>query len=1041
MSSLNIKQNGVPLDLEAARQQIAGLRAQSYWRSLEELATHPQFEELLHREFPVQADEWSNPVTRRSFLSLMGASLALAGLAGCSAPPPEKILPYIRQPEELVPGKPLFFATAMPLAGLGTGVLVESHMGRPTKIEGNPDHPASLGATDVFTQASILNLYDPDRETGVTYLGRPSTWNEALAAVRKALQSSQKGRGFRILTEAISSPSQIDLLERLLKQYPEAQWHQYEPTVGDGVLEGARLAFGKPVQTIYHPGRADVIVALDSDFLSMGPGAVRYAKEYSERRKPNAKLDNPVRLYAIESAPSTTGSVADHRLPVPSVAVEPLARLLAHELGVEGVQTPEGFAGIHRHWIEVLARDLKNRPTGATLIVCGDSQPAVVHALAHAINEKLGNQGRTVTYIAPVAARSENRLKSLQGLADAMAEGEVDTLLMLGGNPLHSAPGARFINSVSKVKLRIHLGMYADETSEMCHWHIPETHYLECWSDIRAFDGTATIGQPLIAPLFGARSALELLSGLLEPTPLTSFEVVKSTWQRWHAEKKLPGDYETFWRRSVHAGLVAGSQSPVETLRLESGLATRLPPVTVKWEQVIQNLPQSAGIFFEIVFKPDTAVFDGRFANNGWLQELPRPLTKLTWDNAACMSPNTARALGLGYKYGATAGEHGRAYADVVNLRLHGKQLSLPVWIVPGHADNSISLTMGYGRSRAGRVGDAVGGNVARLQTSENFWICAGATVEKTREKHLLACVQGHHNMEGRDLVRGATVAEFARDPDFATRPERKEEKEERADNPGAPERRPLTLLQPYPYDGYKWGMVIDLGACTGCSACVVACQAENNIPVVGKVEVSRGREMHWIRVDRYYQGDPYGPADKLITRHQPVPCMQCENAPCELVCPVAATSHSQDGLNDMVYNRCVGTRYCSNNCPYKVRRFNFLQYADFATPSLRLMYNPQVTVRTRGVMEKCTYCVQRIRQAEIEAEKQQRRIRDGEVVTACQGACPANAIVFGDMNDPKSKVVQAKKSPLNYSLLHELNTQPRTTYLAAVRNPNPELV
>ncbi|HEV8061584.1 MAG TPA: TAT-variant-translocated molybdopterin oxidoreductase [Gemmataceae bacterium] len=1031
MSSLNVKQNGVPLDLDAARRQIAEVRGQSYWRSLEELAGHPQFEELLHREFPVQADEWANPVTRRTFLSLMGASLALAGLAGCSQPPPEKILPYIRQPEDIVPGKPLFFASAMPLAGIGAGVLVESHMGRPTKIEGNPDHPASLGATDVFTQASILNLYDPDRETGVTYLGRPSTWNEALAALRTSLhaKAAEHGRGFCILTEAISSPSQVPLLERLLRDFSEVRWHQYEPTTGDGVLEGAKLAFGKPVLPIYHVGKADVILALDSDFLNMGPGSVRYAREFSERRKPKPGGEGLNRLYAVESSPSTTGSQADHRLPARSGEIESLARFLAIKLGIEGIDSPSTIVSKNQRWIEAVARDLKDRKPGTTLVVAGDSQPAVVHALVHSMNEALGNQDRTVTYIAPVTARPENRIDSLHELADGMNAGKVDTLLILGGNPVYSAPGVRFANAMGKVRLRVHLGMYADETSEQCHWHIPEAHYLECWSDIRAFDGTATIGQPLIAPLFGAKSPLELLSGLIEETPSGSYEIVRTTWRRWHTDQKVSGDFEQFWRRSVHGGIIAGTKAPVEAVRLTPGMGQRLQaPATVRPD-------------LEIVFKPDPGVFDGRFANNGWLQEFPRPLTKLTWDNAACVSPKTAQSLGLSYAFGATAGEHGRAYADIVSMEIHGKTLELPIWIMPGHADDSVTVHMGFGRTRAGRVGDNVGGKAAILQTSTNFWFAGGVQIAKVGRKHLLACVQGHHNMEGRELIRGATVAEFTKDPDFATKPDEEPKPHEQDAAHEEPNgRRPLSMFPAYPYEGYKWGMVIDLGACTGCSACVVACQAENNIPVVGKEEVSRGREMHWIRVDRYYQGDPFQFPDKLITKHQPIPCMQCENAPCEQVCPVAATSHSQDGLNDMVYNRCVGTRYCSNNCPYKVRRFNFLQYADFTTPSLRLLFNPEVTVRSRGVMEKCTYCVQRIRSAEIEAEKQQRRIRDGDVVTACQAACPAQAILFGDMNDPKSKIAQAKKSPLNYSLLHELNTQPRTTYLAAVRNPNPEL-
>jgi molybdopterin-containing oxidoreductase family iron-sulfur binding subunit len=621
-----------------------------------------------------------------------------------------------------------------------------------------------------------------------------------------------------------------------------------------------------------------------------------------------------------------------------------------------------------------------------------------------------------------------HQLASLRELVEDMDAGRVEMLVILAGNPVFTAPADfRFAERLRKVPLRVHLSLYQDETSRQCQWHLPEAHYLEAWSDARAFEGTATIVQPLIAPLYHGRSAHEFLSVLTSQLRTPGHDIVRDSWYRHWQEHGHPGSFEEFWQTALHDGVVAGTQLPAEPVALKSG-----------WEQHLQAPAATAGQGYELVFQADPTIYDGRFANNGWLQELPKPITKLTWENAALMSPATARELGVNLGSYAHGGEHGGYHPDVVELRLQERTVLAPVWIMPGHADRSITVYLGHGRDFAGNVGGTngvrLGFNAYELRTSERPWFASGLTIRKTGDRALVACTQQHHLMENREVVRAGTLERYHEHPAFASAKEREEERQL-----SRVARKPLTLYEPHDYSPpkNKWGMVIDLTTCTGCSACVVACQAENNIPVVGKQQVAAGREMHWLRVDRYTGG----PADNPTEFHfQPVPCMHCENAPCEYVCPVEATVHSAEGLNDMVYQRCVGTRFCSNNCPYKVRRFNFFAYADYATASLRQQYNPDVTVRSRGVMEKCSYCVQRIRHAEIDAEVEGRPIADGEILTACQAACPAEAIVFGDINDVKSKVKQWKELPLHYALLADLNTEPRTTYLAAVRNPNPEL-
>jgi len=929
---------------------------------------------------------------RRELVKYLGVSFAMAGLTACTRQPTEKIVPYVRQPEEIIPGKPLFFATAMSLSGYATGLLVESHMGRPTKAEGNPLHPASLGATDAFSQAALYDLYDPDRSQSITFLDEIRAWPAFLSAIRVALEKARtkKGDGLHILTETVGSPTLGAQLLALLRDLPGARWHQWEPNNRDRVWAGAAAAFGQPVETILRVDRADVILSLDADFLACGPGHLRSVREFSARRRPRDRQKFN-RLYAVESTPSVTGACADHRLPLRAWDVEAFARSVAGLVGAgSAAQAPSDFA-------KAVAEDLKSH-RGKSLVIAGDDQPAPVQALAHAINAALGNVGQTLITTDPVPVRTESQIDSLRQLVGDMDKGLVDTLIILGGNPTFTAPAdVPFAHALEKVGLRIHLGTHQDETSAHCHWHVPEAHFLESWSDARAFDGTASIVQPLIAPLYRGKTPHEILAALSDQPERTSHEIVRDYWR-----DKLSGDFESAWRQALHDGVIAGTAFSPKALAVWKSA----PPSNAS-----AATPETAAGSLEIRFRPDPTIYDGRFANNGWLQELPKPISKLTWDNAVMLAPQTAKRLAL-------------TNEDVVKLEYRGRSIEAPVWIQPGHVEDAATLHFGYGRTRAGQLGTRIGSNANALRTADAPAGDRGLQITKTGRTYSLATTQQHDVMEGRALVRSATLEEFERQPKFA---------HEIVEEPESD----LTMYSSFPRQEYAWAMAIDLNACTGCNACVVACQAENNIPFVGKDQVSRGRAMHWLRVDRYYSGSP----DNPTTHHQPLPCMQCENAPCELVCPVGATVHSAEGLNDMVYNRCVGTRYCGNNCPYKVRHFNFYHYSTkFRAPSMRMLANPDVTVRWRGVMEKCTYCVQRINEAKITAEKQDRRVRDGEIVTACQQACPAEAIVFGDLADSESRVVRRKASPTNYSLLGELGTRPRTTYLAEVGNPNPAL-
>jgi MoCo/4Fe-4S cofactor protein with predicted Tat translocation signal len=1044
------------MDLSAIRSRLAGSEGRLYWRSLGELADTPEFREYLHREFPQQASEWNDPKGRRDFLKLMTASLALAGVGACTKQPPEQIVPYVRQPEEIVPGRPMFFASAIPLDGVAQPVLVESHMGRPTKIEGNPEHPASLGATDAMTQAAILGLYDPDRSKTVGFRGEVQTWGGFVSAMQGAIaaQKASKGAGLRFLSGTITSPSLAELMATLLRDYPQAKWHQYDPVTRDGERLGLRQA-ASAARAIYQFDKADLVVALDADFLGCGPGSVRYQKDFAGRRRVTDDRKEMSRLYAIESTPTLTGAKADHRLPLRATDIEAFARELAAAVGAAAAAPQPSAEGDTAKWVSAIAKDLQAH-RGRSVVVAGDYQPAAVHALAHAINQALGNAGTTVTYGAAIEAQPTDHIASLRDLASAMDAGRVELLVILDGNPVFTAPvDLKFGERISKVPLVVYHGLYADETAYVSHWNVPAAHALETWFDARAYDGTVTMGQPLIAPLYEGKSAHELLAAFTPQPNRKTLDLLKDYWTRafgggsgWtirDASGQPFKNVDAFWRRALHDGFIAGTAlasggqatpfvaAPISAAATPNATASQATTAPAATQPVPQPLPappipapptpepmvpppvnpDRGGL--EIIFRPDPTIWDGRFASNGWLQELPKPFTKLTWDTSAWVSVSLAQERGL-------------RNGDVIELRYRGNTARMPVFIVPGQPRQSVTVFFGYGRRMAGGVGtaaaDALGFNAYLLRTSDAPWFGTGLEIAKTGDRYLLATTQEHHAMEERRPVRVATLEQYTHEPQLIA-------------HMGHTPPKTLTLYPEYRYDGYKWGMAIDVASCTGCSACMVACVSENNIPVVGKTQVERGREMHWLRVDHYNSGSDL---DNPESYHQPVPCMQCESAPCEVVCPVAATSHSAEGLNDMTYNRCVGTRYCSNNCPYKVRHFNFLLYQDWNTPSLWPMRNPDVSVRSRGVMEKCTYCVQRINQARVDAKREDRGIRDGEIVTACEAVCPSDAIVFGDLNDPNSRVSKLKAQQRNYGLLEELNTRPRTTYLAALRNPNPEL-
>jgi MoCo/4Fe-4S cofactor protein with predicted Tat translocation signal len=1019
-----------PLDLQQVRDRLSKTRGPEFWRSLDELAETPEFKDMLHREFPRHASEWKDDasgVSRRNFLQLAGGSLALAGLTACTRQPIESIVPYVEKPEGIVPGRPLFFATTLTLGGYARGVLAESHEGRPTKVEGNPEHPASLGASDVFSQAAILDLYDPNRSQMVVHFDRVDSWSSFVGALGPVLDKAkaQNGDGLRLLTGTVTSPTFGALAADVLKTYPQARWHRWEAAGNHGARAGVQRALGRPADVRYDLAKAKVVVTLDSDFLSTGPGALRYARDFADGRRVRVDHLEMNRLYSVESVPTGTGALADHRLILKPAEVELFLVALAQAVGAAGSGADALADATAKHWVDVVAQDLKAN-AGSSLVIVDDGASPAAHALALSVNQALKNIGSTVLVSDPIEVDPVDHVQSLSELIADMKAGKVSVLLMLEGvNPLYTAPvDLGFAEAFEKVPLRIHHGLYTDETAAHCHWHVPAAHELESWGDARAYDGTVSLMQPLIEPLYQGKTSLEMLAVLVGRTEVSPYELVRDTWSsRLNANAAptgaLPGGgIDVPLRKIIHDGWVPNSAAPTGAGSVGGGIADAAMAE-------IRQAAQLANGQITLVMRPDPTVWDGRYAGNAWLQELPKPLTKLTWDNALVLSPATAQRLKLGLE-------------ERVQVTAGGRKVEAAVWILPGQANDTAVLTLGGGRKHAGPIGNETGFNAYLLRTSTALDRTA-VTIASLGGIYTLACTQNHHILDrgdqtkeldlaaqeeaARGILRTGTLEEFRKNPDFA---------HATVEAPA----QDMTLYPNRKYEGHRWGMAIDLNVCSGCSACVVACQAENNIPTVGKDQVTRGREMHWLRIDRYFEGG----LDNPRVHHQPVPCMQCENAPCEVVCPVGATMHSDEGLNDMVYNRCVGTRYCSNNCPYKVRRFNFLRYSEKESPVLAMAQNPDVTVRMRGVMEKCTYCVQRIEHAKIDSKVNGKTIPDGVLKTACQQACPTQAIIFGDMNDSSAAVVKMKADPLNYGMLEDLNTRPRTTYLAKLRNPNPLL-
>ncbi len=1027
------------LTLAEVRAKLDGKTGRRFWKNLDELAETPAFHELMAEEFPRQSTEWVDAVSRRGFLKVMGASLALAGLAGCTKQPDEAIYPYIKQPEDLVLGKPMYFATAYPFPTGAVPVLVKSDSFRPIKIEGNPEHPISKGKSDAFTQATLLDLYDPDRSQHVTYRGQNSVFGDFQKAFAAAAKKTSGGQGIYFLSETITSPTLAAQWKQVQQAYPQAKLVQWEPVNSDSSRTASKAVFGSYVDAQYKLEHADVIVSLDADFLGgiAHPGFLPLAAAYAERhRYEEGKTMN--RLYAVETMPTVTGFKAEHRLGLKPSEIAVFAQAL-----ISGV-APQGFTSEQQEFVASLHADLENN-VGRCVVIPGEQASPAVHAAAYLLNGSLENVGKTVIYTETVNPLPSEQVADLKALVADINAGKVKWLVTLGVNPVYSAPvDLNFQDAYNKVPTTVHLGTHLDETGVLSTWHINKNHYLESWSDARAYDGTISIIQPMIDPLYGGKSAHDVFQSLLADPQASAYDVVQA-----NAKNYVKGDFATAWRKALHDGWVEGTAFTAKTTGApKSG-----------------GLPvQSAGAGgLEISFRPDPSLYDGRFANVGWLQELPKQVTNLSWDNAALMSMGTMADLKV-------------EETELIELELKGRKVIAPVLMVPGHPDGAITVHLGLGRRvEAGRVAAGVGFDAYQLRTADAPFYSAGATGKKAPGTYDL-CVTKVHNIEHRgkfaqhdleepqydtegsfslagheamerSIIRYATVEEVKKNPDFAHEgasgtvvnkvgygPQGEAPKKEESFFPDAwnyEKTDPSSLkIQ------NAWGMAIDLNSCIGCNACVVSCYAENNIPVVGREQVKIGRNMQWLRIDTYFEGDLHAPR----AHFQPMACQHCENAGCEQVCPVGATVHTPEGLNMMVYNRCVGTRYCSNNCPYKVRRFNFLLYSDYDTESLKFMRNPDVTVRSRGVMEKCSYCVQRIEAAKITADKENREIRDGEIVTACQQACPTDAIVFGNINDKNSAVAKRKAEERNYQVLGDLNYRPRTTYTAGVINPNPEL-
>lgn len=1074
-----------------------------YWRSLDQLAETPEFRQWVEREFPAGASEFTDPVGRRHFVKIMGASFLLGGLGltGCRRPE-EKILPFSKLPEGYVHGVAQYYATARPTRTGAVPLVVKSHEGRPTKVEGNPEHPEHNGSTDLFTQASILNLYDPDRAQRFAKGGNTATREEGLdflGLVGRKFRANN-GAGLAILMEPSASPSRDRVLQDLQKALPQARFYAHDPLDVDTARRAASQTFGQSVAPYYRLDKANVVVTLDADILGSEEDQYRLIRGFSKGRKLETKESSMNRLYAVEGLMTLTGVNADHRLRVATSQVAAVAAALGAEvIKASGNSAAQPLAdalakialpaGVNPKWVQECAKDLvKAENKGKAVVVAGHRQPLAVHVIAQAINSALGSVGSAVEF-KPVPAAPAG---SLTELAQSLNAGSVDTLVVLGVNPAYTAPAdLEWSTTQRKAKNVVRLGYYEDESFAGSDWHLPAAHYLESWGDARTSDGTYVPVQPLIEPMFGGLTEIEVLARLAGSSVVRPHDIVRETFRTVSGASNLDGA----WKKLLHDGFLTGSAASSSSLAVNftaaAGVVSSLTPSPAPSEQSL-----------EVVFYRDYSLDDGRYNNNGWLQELPDPITKLTWDNAILISRKTATALKV-------------ANRDVVEVTLGGRKVTGPILVQPGLADNTVALALGYGREKSGRVGgngkgNSVGFNAYAIRPSAAPHSASGAKITPLGSTFALAITQEHGSMEGRPIIREANLEDAVKHPTFARNfdldsPHHSAhiEKEEGTDGRLAKrlyknayaeyddKKGPGGAKPPGPMlhsDVHQWGMSVDLSSCVGCATCVVACQSENNIPIVGKDQVTRNREMHWIRIDRYYSGAMEQSAPEMIDEPQavtqPMFCLHCENAPCESVCPVNATVHDEEGLNVMAYNRCVGTRYCSNNCPYKVRRFNFFDYNKrpleqlkgpfYKTPALdstdgewdvlrwlkspekgyrpeqewellKLAKNPNVSVRMRGVMEKCTYCVQRIEEAKISQKVKARasgdvQVPEGTFQTACQQACPADAIVFGNLLDPNSRVSKLKKHERDYSVLGFLDTRPRTTYLAKVRNPNPAM-
>jgi molybdopterin-containing oxidoreductase family iron-sulfur binding subunit len=967
-------------DLSRARELTQS--SQRFWSSLEELIDQDGFRAWLTAEFPVASSMFDDP-GRRQFLKLMGASLLLAGLGGCDDGKSGQALPYVNQPEGMVPGVPRYYATALPFEGYAQPVIATTYAGRPTKLDGNPDHPVTRGASDAFMQSAVFELYDPERSKLPLKGGVVTTWGAATAALTqlRARWKERQGEGLRILTGATTSPTLIRQMADLAKQFPKMRWLQFQPVGSARQDEAMMLAFGRAVTPHYRLDKCDLIISLDHDLLGPGPHQVAHARAWASKRGEVAPGSGRAKLYVAECVPGLTSTVADVRLPCDASRIRLLAQALAAEFGIGDLKGP--LTEPEQKWLANAVNDLRKH-AGASLVVIGPQHAPDIQALAPAINAALKSEA--VWYSEPIVGAGEPM--PLATLAKDIAAGSVDTLVMLDCNPAYAAPASlKLPELIGKVPNRLHAALHIDETAEECQWHLPLSHALESWSDGRAVDGSVVLTQPVVAPLYDTRTAhevLDLLLGISDAKVGDKIEnAIRATWR-----EKFGDDFDARWRKALHDGVVAGTEAQPLTL------SPKAPPAVPQSDQ---------SEAYDIVYTADPTVWDGRFSNIAWLQELPKPLTKITWDNVIAISP-------------AIAAQEKLSNGDIVDIAVDANSVRGPVWIVPGQAPRTVGLTFGYGRRAGGDIGQDVGYDAYSVRPAENAFVARGRLSRAPDQpRSEIATTQAHHRMDGFDLVREVT----AKNPHTAP------PKETPSIYPDWNE----IAKRDHTAD-HAWGMVIDLDLCIGCNACVSACNVENNVLVVGKDQVSRGREMAWLRVDRYYSGDVENPKSYF----QPVPCMHCEKAPCEMGCPVHATVHSPEGVNQMVYNRCIGTRTCSSYCPYKVRRFNWFDFRKTAEAE-QAVKNPDVSVRSRGVMEKCSYCTQRIQAAHVAADKEGRALRRDEVVTACQQACPTQAIVFGDLRDEGALVAKRRKSGRHYALLEELGTRPRTTYLARWRD------